>query len=129
MVKNAENRGYGWKFADFVSATTKSSSFHKVTLTAENLHTTQEMAEQLVKLIDRINVGKEVSEIIESLGIELLSSLEPWYGESAGLDAFQCLEKTTKDPSMADTIVGSYTHATLHDIAENKMVVIPAPPL
>jgi len=57
------------------------------------------------KLIDRINVGEEVAEIIESFGIELLSSLKPWYGESAGLDAFQILEKTAKDPSMADTVV------------------------
>jgi hypothetical protein len=34
MVKNAENGGYGRKIADFVSATTKSSNFHKFTLIA-----------------------------------------------------------------------------------------------
>jgi len=30
---------------------------------------------------------------------------------------------------VADTIVGGCTHATLHAIAENKMVVLPAPPV
>jgi hypothetical protein len=34
-VKNAENGGYVQKIADFVSAITKSSSFHKLTLIAE----------------------------------------------------------------------------------------------
>lgn len=67
------------------------------------------------KLTDCLNVGEEVSDIIESFGIPLMQS-DQWYGETG-----QSQEKD--DPSMADIVIGGYTRAELLHIAETEMVV------
>ncbi|MEE9368329.1 MAG: FAD-dependent oxidoreductase [Pontiella sp.] len=103
------------------------------------------------KLTDCINVGEELAETIGSFGIALFKGLESWYGEpveqkkvqftegclNVGLDkeqsirlwrrygkeAFQCLEKIRRDPTMADKVFEKFLRAELHHIADNEMVI------
>lgn len=103
------------------------------------------------KLTDCLNVGEEVSEIIESYGVAMFQSLEKWYGEASkekkrrfeseskrfgldeastarlwrryGKEAFKCLEKIRHDPAMANPVIGDFIRAELHHMAENEMVV------
>ena len=103
------------------------------------------------KLTDCINVGEEVSEIVESFGITLFQGLESWYGEPNqqkkirfktecktlgltdeqstrlwrryGRAAFQCLERIRHDPAMGENVLKKVLRAELHHIAEYEMVV------
>jgi glycerol-3-phosphate dehydrogenase len=103
------------------------------------------------KLTDCINVGEEVSEIIQSFGIPLYQSLKPWYGEPSahkkekferecgkaglneaqrsrlwrryGKDAFLLLGKIQADPSMTTPVIGNFIRAELHHIAECEMAI------
>ncbi|VGO22778.1 Aerobic glycerol-3-phosphate dehydrogenase [Pontiella sulfatireligans] len=103
------------------------------------------------KLTDCINVGEEISGIVESFGVPLVQSLKPWYGEPSaqnkkrfeavgtklgldeaqrarlwrryGKDAFKCLEKIRNDASMANIVIEQYTRAELHHMAEYELVV------
>ncbi|VGO16706.1 Aerobic glycerol-3-phosphate dehydrogenase [Pontiella desulfatans] len=103
------------------------------------------------KLTDCINVGEEVTEIIESFGVHMFQSLESWYGEPSiqkrnrfesecrkhqldgeqidrlwrryGKEAFQCLEKIRFSPALAEKTMGGLLRAELHLMAEREMVV------
>jgi alpha-glycerophosphate oxidase/glycerol-3-phosphate dehydrogenase len=103
------------------------------------------------KLTDCINVGEEVTGIIESFGVHMFGSLENWYGEPSiqkrnrfesecakvkldkeqaarlwrryGTEAFQCIEAMRHDPKMAKKVIGDFLRAELHLIADREMVV------
>jgi alpha-glycerophosphate oxidase/glycerol-3-phosphate dehydrogenase len=65
------------------------------------------------KLTDCINVGDEVAGIVQSFGIELFQSLEPWYGGT----------EDVRFPTDAETVIGHFTRAELQYIAEHEMVM------
>ncbi|WP_372846442.1 glycerol-3-phosphate dehydrogenase/oxidase [Pontiella sp.] len=103
------------------------------------------------KLTDCINVGEEVTGIIQSFGVHMFDSLASWYGEPSiqkhsrfesecakakldqeqaarlwrryGSEAFQCLEAIRHDPKMGAKVLGDFLRGELHLIAEREMVV------
>ncbi len=103
------------------------------------------------KLTDCINVGEEITDIIESFGVTLFKGLESWYGEPNaqkqirfktecrklglteedsthlwrryGRAAYQCLEIMRRDARMTEKVLGNILRAELHYIAEKEMVI------
>jgi len=103
------------------------------------------------KLTDCLNIGEETADIIASFGIALFSSFKPWFGEpdieqynrfrtqcrplglSAeeqerlwrryGIDAFALIENMQRDERTAESIIGPYTRAELHIMAEHEMIL------
>lgn len=103
------------------------------------------------KLTDCLNVGEEVADAVISFGLQKGGAPERWYGEPSsderrqfeakskelglntgfykhlwrryGSDAFGCLEKIEEDSGMAERVIGQYTRAELHLMAEREMII------